>query len=90
MVSEPRREVEGRGGCFGASSLKVVGEAEGREGEGAQREKGPGSSTEPAHDPAEDLPRGKATEWHLRYLGERVWKGALGAAEESEAGLGLG
>lgn len=50
----------------------------------------PGSSTEPAHDPAEDLLRGKATEWHLRYLGERVWKGALGAAEESEAGLGLG
>lgn len=49
----------------------------------------PGSSTEPAHDPAEDLLRGKATEWHLRYLGERVWKGALGAAEESEAGLGL-
>ena len=35
LGSEPRREVEG-GGRFGASSFKVVGEAEGLEEEGTQ------------------------------------------------------
>ena len=35
LGSEPRREVEG-GGRLGASSFKVVGEAEGQEGKGTQ------------------------------------------------------